>query len=84
MSGGYLCACVGPKNGDPVCPCRMRGRNRGEPGQTNYYPYIGDPMPGQTYDWSRVAGVPLPGVTADEIRRIVREELARKLGEDAA
>ena len=23
-SAGLRCNCVGPQNGDPVCPCRMR------------------------------------------------------------
>ena len=22
---GHLCNCIGPQNGQPLCPCRMRG-----------------------------------------------------------
>jgi hypothetical protein len=24
----HICGCVGPQNGDPVCPCRMPEHNR--------------------------------------------------------
>ena len=23
--GAHSCACIGPQNGEPLCPCRMRG-----------------------------------------------------------
>lgn len=23
-AGGHVCNCIGPQNGDPVCPCMMR------------------------------------------------------------
>ena len=23
-TNSHLCFCIGPQNGDPVCPCRMR------------------------------------------------------------
>ncbi len=25
MSDTILCGCIGPQNGEPLCPCRMRG-----------------------------------------------------------
>lgn len=25
LSGSYTCGCVGPQNGEPLCPCKMRG-----------------------------------------------------------
>ena len=25
MGDTYACGCIGPQNGEPVCPCKMRG-----------------------------------------------------------
>ena len=26
-SNSYMCGCIGPQRGEPLCPCMMRGRN---------------------------------------------------------
>lgn len=45
QGGTHACACVGPQNGDPYCPCRMRWRN---PPSLPNIPLPGTPDPTTT------------------------------------
>ena len=39
-----MCACLGPQNGQPLCPCRMRAAR-------DYYFAPSWSMPQQAYQW---------------------------------